>query len=141
MSDLNLALSVLLATLLFAVSPNLRRLASVGIAFWVWLICLLLSGMVSWLIFYIVGESVGNSDGWPLLVLTPIGWLVIALFFLITSDLAFLVLYRCFGYGIFMLIERRWKVKLAKPSTRLGFVFAPFSPVIIWFVYSAFSTR
>lgn len=140
MVAINFALSALLVTLIFAVSPNLRRLVTVGIAFWIWLISVFLSGIFSWLGVFILDKSVGSSDAW-LLLITPIGWLVIASYFLVTSDLAFLVLYRVFGYGIFVLVERRWKMELAKPSTRLGFVFAPFSPVIVWLAYSAFSTR
>jgi uncharacterized membrane protein YwaF len=99
-SAINIALSGLLVALLFFVSPNLRRLATVGIAFWIWLICLLLSGVASWLTLFWVGEMIGPNDGWPLLYLTPIGWLISAVFFIVTSDLAFLVLYRVIGYSV-----------------------------------------
>jgi hypothetical protein len=141
MSAINIALSGLLVALLFFTFPNLRRLVSVGITLWVWLICLLLSGTATWLVIYLLDAVGGHSDGLILLLINPLGWLAIALVFIIPSDLAFLVLYRVFGYGIFALIERRWKVELAKPSTKLGLVFAPICPVIAWSVYSTFKER
>jgi hypothetical protein len=140
MTGINIALSGLLVALLFFTSPNLRSLVTVGVAFWIWLACVILSGVASWHILFVISDAIGQIDGGTaFLLITPIGWLVIGFYFATSSGLVFLILYRIFGFIVISFIERHWKVELARPSTTVGLILATLSPALAWYVHSVFS--
>jgi hypothetical protein len=138
MTVTNIILSFLLLILVFVIFPNLRQLVTVGVCFWTWLLCLLLSGLVG----MFVGAAIGRYLLQDHLFDSDFGFLqnLLAFYFIVpgAAVLTFVVLYRYAAYSLFSFLERSQKVELARPSVKLGVVVAIFSPLVVYYIISAF---
>jgi hypothetical protein len=129
-----IGLSALLGAMLFVFSPNLRQLAAVGLCFWLFLICLAVSGLVGIAGgIRVAGQVVHTQSGYvytapPALLASPFTMPLVAV-------ATFSILYFIVALGIVRFIERRQKVELGKLSTIVGIVLAALSPFFVWPFY------
>ena len=116
MSHTNILLAGLLVVLLLVASSNLRGLAAAGLCFWLFLICLIISGIAG---FFggirLAGILILGQSGYHI----PGLFLVIPLSMSLVAVLTCLILYCAGVLSVVRLIEKKQKVELAKPGIRL----------------------
>lgn len=125
-----IVLSALLGIVLLVVSPNFRQFAAVGLCFWLFVICLIVSGIVG-----IIGgirlAAVAIPQNGNFYVVPPslLAWPFAMAF---VSIVTFFILYSGVAMSIVRLIEKRQKVEFGKPSFNISFALSALSPFILW---------
>ena len=120
--------------MLLVFSPNLRQLAAVGLCFWLFLICLVGSGVVGIIGgLWVAGQVVHTQSGY--IYTAPPALLALPFTMPIVAVVTFSILYFIVVLGIVRLIEKRQKVALGKPSIITCVLLSALSPFIVWPFY------
>lgn len=128
-------LLVLLIVMLLIASPNLRQFAAVGLCFWLFIGCLILSGGFGifggiWLAGHILPTK--HDGSWYVI---PPALLALPLTMPFVSVLTFYISYFCVALSVVRVVEKRQKIELGKPGRVAGVVLSVLSPFFMWPFY------
>jgi hypothetical protein len=117
-----ISISALFLVLLSLLFPHIRRLAIVSVCYWLFLICILLSGVAG----YEGGVRVVE-------LLRPVTGRLVALLLSLSSVgmLSFLALYRVVVLSIVSVIEKKRQTEFSKPDIKWGITCSAILPFVI----------
>lgn len=130
-----IVLSALLGVMLLVFSPNLRQLAAVGLCFWLFVICLIVSGIVGIYGGMRLAGLVLHTNGDGNFYIIPPALLAMPITMPFVAVVTFSILYFGVALSIVRFVEKRQKVELGKPSFNIAFTLSALSPFIVWPFY------